>query len=254
MSGPLTHGFYNDLIYDLGVNRGEDCGFYLDKGFRVIGVEANPALYEVARQKFAARIACGDLTLLNVGIASAPGALTFYINEQNDHWSSFDRAYGTRMGTPYRTVDIPSLTLDELVRRHGLPRYMKIDIEGADRHALQSLAKVQGRPPFISVEEYGVEALDDLHRLGYSHMKILGQRIKDWAKPPQPPREGRFVERQSSGLDSGLFGLELPGEWLPYAKARDFYVNNIRRENFEYIGPEHEWWDIHAALDAALAA
>lgn len=248
MTGTAPQGFHNDLIYDLGVNRGEDCAFYLAKGFRVVGIEANPSLYDVAREKFAANIARGDLILMNTGIAAAPGTLTFYINEHNDHWSSFDPAYGARMGTPYRTVEVACLTLDELVRRHGLPRYMKIDIEGADKLALQSLAKTQGRPPFISVEEYGVAALDDLHRLGYSHMKIMGQRIKEWAKPPQPPREGRFVERISNGLDSGLFGLELPGEWLPYAQARDYYVNNIRRENFEYIGPEHEWWDIHAAM------
>ena len=49
MTGTAPQGFHNDLIYDLGVNRGEDCAFYLAKGFRVVGIEANPSLYDVAR-------------------------------------------------------------------------------------------------------------------------------------------------------------------------------------------------------------
>jgi len=34
----------SDLIYDVGVHQGEDTDFYLKKGFRVVGIEANAAL------------------------------------------------------------------------------------------------------------------------------------------------------------------------------------------------------------------
>jgi hypothetical protein len=33
-----------DLIYDLGMHRGGDTQFYLEKGFRVVAVEANPGV------------------------------------------------------------------------------------------------------------------------------------------------------------------------------------------------------------------
>jgi len=32
------------IIYDVGMNNGDDCEYYLTKGYRVVAVEANPAL------------------------------------------------------------------------------------------------------------------------------------------------------------------------------------------------------------------
>jgi hypothetical protein len=36
---------HTDLIFDFGANDGRDTEFYLLKGYRVVGVEANPQLY-----------------------------------------------------------------------------------------------------------------------------------------------------------------------------------------------------------------
>lgn len=33
-----------DLIFDIGANNGDDTAFYLKKGFRVVAIEADPAL------------------------------------------------------------------------------------------------------------------------------------------------------------------------------------------------------------------
>ena len=37
------------LIFDVGCNDGQDSDFYLKKGFRVVAVEANPALCELLK-------------------------------------------------------------------------------------------------------------------------------------------------------------------------------------------------------------
>ncbi len=42
--------FERDLIFDLGLHEGGDPRFYLDKGFRVVAVEANPQFCDAARQ------------------------------------------------------------------------------------------------------------------------------------------------------------------------------------------------------------
>ena len=47
------------LIFDVGCNDGQDSDFYLKKGFRVVAVEANPALCEGLRRRFAQEIAEG---------------------------------------------------------------------------------------------------------------------------------------------------------------------------------------------------
>jgi hypothetical protein len=42
-----------DLLYDVGMNNGDDTAYYLYKGFRVVAVEADPVLVEAARERFA---------------------------------------------------------------------------------------------------------------------------------------------------------------------------------------------------------
>ncbi len=48
-----------DLVYDVGMHRGEDTAFYLAKGYRVVGFEANPELVEACQRRFAAEIGGG---------------------------------------------------------------------------------------------------------------------------------------------------------------------------------------------------
>lgn len=236
-----------DLIFDLGANRGEDTEFYLDKGFRVVAVEANPLLARDLARRLAKPIAAGRLVLLNVGVWSEPGEALFYVNQDNDHWSSFDPAYGTRQCSRHSTLAVPCRTLPELIAEHGLPHYLKVDIEGADRFALAQLLRLPGLPDCVSVEEYGVAAIDDLAAAGYRRFQWQPQNDKSWAEPPLPPREGNYAARVFTGRDSGLFGAELPGKWLDAAAARAGFLAGIRRATGEYVGPPNEWWDIHAA-------
>jgi FkbM family methyltransferase len=238
----------SDLIYDLGVNNGRDTELYLLKGFRVLGVEANPNLCHILNEKFAAYIASGQLTLLNVGVWPEPSLLKFYVNLDNDHWSSFDPAYGCRNGTRFETIEIQCRTTDEILRSFGVPYYMKIDVEGADRHVLSDLRNTGARPPFISVEEFGVACIDSLHDLGYPKFKVVPQRNKSAMVPPNPALEGSYVPRRFDGADSGLFGKELSGEWMEYGEAREYFTSHIRDERFEYVGPAKEWHDVHASL------
>jgi FkbM family methyltransferase len=237
-----------DLILDLGANRGEDTEFYLAKGFKVVAVEANPLLFQALRDRMAEPIAAGQLVLYNIGIWTEAREATFYLNEDNDHWSSFDPAYGTREGTRYRTLPIRCVPIQELLLRHGVPHYLKIDIEGADRLVLGQLRGEKLLPRYISVEEYGVQAFRDLHALGYRWFKAVPQLDKRWAAPPNPPREGRFVERQFGGQDSGLFGAELPDAWVALDPAIAWFSEFVRAASGEYVGPAGEWWDIHATL------
>ncbi len=238
-----------NLIFDVGVNKGEDTSLYLEKGFRVVGIEANPLLAHDLRATFADPIARGDLILLNLGVWSERTKLTFYRNLDNDHWSSFDPVYGCRNNTRFETSEIECVTILELINDYGLPRFLKIDVEGADRLIVADLAKHQLQPPYVSVEEYGVQAIDNLHEVGYEKFKFAAQRDKSWAVPPNPPLEGRFATRDFSGWDSGLFGRELPGDWMPYEQARQTFVDSIRQPNGQYVGPEHEWYDIHATTE-----
>ena len=65
------------LIYDVGMHKGEDTEFYLRRGFRVVGVEANPYLVEELRSKFSAEISSGTLQLVDRAISNSGGVVTF---------------------------------------------------------------------------------------------------------------------------------------------------------------------------------
>jgi hypothetical protein len=175
--------------------------------------------------------------------------MRFFRNLQNDHWSSFDPAYGCRGGTPFEVIEVPCEKIDQILAKFGTPYYMKIDVEGADKIILEGLKSVPERPTFISVEEYGVKAIDDLLALGYRKFQIVAQRTKNPQSAPVPAREGNYTPADFSGLDSGVFGRELPeDQWKPYEEARRFFLTTVRDEQHMYRGPEHEWYDIHATI------
>ena len=58
------------LVYDVGMHRGEDTEFYLRRGFDVIGIEANPQLVEMLREKFRSEIRTGRVTIIGKAIAT----------------------------------------------------------------------------------------------------------------------------------------------------------------------------------------
>lgn len=50
-------GVVEDLIYDVGFNRGEDTAYYLRKGYRVVAFEANPDLVQEGAARFERELA-----------------------------------------------------------------------------------------------------------------------------------------------------------------------------------------------------
>ena len=61
-----------NLIYDVGMHRGQDTDFYLKKGYEVIAFEANPDNADFGRKRFSKEIEEGRIDLLS---APLPGWL-----------------------------------------------------------------------------------------------------------------------------------------------------------------------------------
>lgn len=219
----------DDLIFDIGLHQGEDTSFYLAKGYSVVAVEANPTLCEQAREQFADHIAAGRLTVVHSAIAATEGPVTFYANEHSE-WGTADSAWAERNARQFNaqvveTLTVPGVTLDSLLQQHGVPYYMKIDIEGADLICLQALRGSASRPRFVSIEsdKRSWRALrfefDLLGELGYQRFKVVNQAKVRQQTPPQPAREGQYVDFRFPIHSSGMFGDEAPGEWLTRQRA-----------------------------------
>ncbi len=153
--------YQQDLIFDIGMHRGQDTRFYLDKDFRVVALDANPALCAAARQSFAPELEQGRLHIVDAALHTRPGELvTFYVNPRKDDWSSLNAGYARREGDEATEVRVPGVTLAELFERHGVPRYLKCDIEGADEELARQLNAWRGAmPAFVSIEAQSIEAV-----------------------------------------------------------------------------------------------
>ena len=179
-----------DLVYDVGLFDGEDTAYYLFRGYNVIAVDANPLMIERARLRFANEILAKRLTLLNLGISKTPGEAVFWISDVPE-WSSFDRSIASRNGTPHRSAVVPTVPFAEVLARHGVPHYLKIDIEGNDRLCLEDLSGIT-LPDYISVEsecvgdstvlsdKEAIAMLELLRSVGYRRFKLVNQAF-EWA-------------------------------------------------------------------------
>jgi FkbM family methyltransferase len=221
-----------NLIFDVGAHCGEDTEFYLKKGFRVIGVEANYMLYEELLQKFKTFIANGRLILVNKAISRAAGKVKFYINTRATAWGTLDTDWverNRRKGAESREVEVAAVTMADLFREFGVPYYVKIDIEGYDIIALESFAEISERPRYVSIESDKVSfrgirrEIALLSSLGFNQFNIVSQRSVTRQRLPQPPKEGIYVEHRFKKGSSGLFGTELPGPWLNAEEAIEAY-------------------------------
>ena len=162
------------LVYDVGFNNGDDSAYYLNRGFRVVAVEANPELVEEGRIRFASEIAAGRLTLLNTAMwENRDAKLSFYINNTESGQSSLDPERGKK-GGDYQEVTVGTVSIKDLFAQYGVPWYLKIDIEGADEMVIRSLPRNGGVPKYISFElNHGCPAVELLSPLGYAGFKLI---------------------------------------------------------------------------------
>jgi len=166
----------SDLIYDVGMNNGDDTAYYLYRGYRVVAVEVDPALLGQARDRFAPEIRRGQLELVSVAIGPRRETAQFWICEGKSEWNSFDRQVASREGHACHALEVHCRPFRDLLGQYGVPVYLKVDIEGHDRYCVADLDP-SDLPTYVSVEMWGttIEPLFKLRELGYSRFKLITQ-------------------------------------------------------------------------------
>ncbi len=163
-----------DLIYDVGMNNGDDTAYYLFKGYRVVAVEANPTLIEKARERFPDEIRRGQLELVNVAIGPKEETASFWICESRSEWNSFDRRIASREGLSHHAIDVQCRPFRSLLKQFGVPSYLKIDIEGHDHYCVADLDP-RDLPKYVSLEMGELGPFFALRDLGYNGFKLITQ-------------------------------------------------------------------------------
>jgi FkbM family methyltransferase len=257
------------LIFDVGLHKGEDTTFYLEKGFRVVAFEANPDLIAHCRSRFHDKIIAGDLVIVPGAISREKGPIKFFPNEANSVWGTTSANITTwRDGFTRPEIEIDSVDISESFRKFGTPHYLKVDIEGADGIVLDQLEQLRPPPSFISFEtsisnlKEMYTRLFHLRKIGYKKFKIVQQSkipgsILQTKTVCDSPFEYRFEEHSSGAFGSDLDGWHgfifcLIKYFSIYLRAIIFgdhtpikKIKGVRRI-LRYVRPQ--WYDTHASL------
>lgn len=226
------------VIYDFGANNGSDIPYYLKKADLVVAVEANPSLCREMEERFSAAMQEGRLRIENCVVA-ADGAgqeVAFYLHKRHHVLGQFPPPDQSVIGD-YNKVLLPSQSVMQIVRKHGAPYYIKIDIEGYDEVILRELFQNQVRPPFISAESTSIQVFAILAGMGeYKAFKLVeGATVQK--------KYGHHMISVNGGLEpysfpahsAGPFGEDIAGEW----KNADDLFNVLAAKKMG-------WRDIHA--------
>ena len=173
-----------DLVFDLGAHVGNRIGSFRRLGARVVAIEPQPQLVTVLRLFYGRDRA---VAIEPVAVGSAGGEVNLKVNVDNPTVSTasedFVQAAAGALGWEgqawTRTIRVPVTTLDALIARHGLPAFIKIDVEGFEAEALAGLTR---RVPALSFEfttiqrHVAVACLARCAALGYiSYNAALGE-------------------------------------------------------------------------------
>jgi FkbM family methyltransferase len=251
----MSDGIIKDLIFDIGLHKGLDAAFYLNKGFRVVALEAVPHLCETANILNQDAVLGNRLTIVQKALSDSEGQIVeFFVNPSKDDWGSLTRGAAEKGMGNAETISVETTTLESMFRTYDVPYYLKCDIEGADTVLVDQLLHVAGRPTFVSIEATCADDIAKLLACGYDRFQIVNQYLNPFVKCPIPAREGNYVDAAFTHETSGLFGLELPPHrWTTFADAmamfQDWYGLRTRDESLA-IG----WLDVHVCKAAALNA
>lgn len=225
-----------DLVFDVGLHRGEDAAFYLAMGYRVVGFEAHPELVRSCRDRFAPEIADGRFEIVEGAIqAGGSPTVTFYRHPisswgtTNGEWVQRNTVHGES-----NAVEVPAVDFSDALRKHGMPHYLKIDIEGSDRVCLQALRQFAARPAYVSLEAEKkrfqdlIAEFDLLEALGYTRFAVV-QQAGIQAHPTTTTRiDGTRASYTFEADASGAFGADV-GPWVTRETALAIYRGIFRR-------------------------
>jgi FkbM family methyltransferase len=266
------------LVYDVGMCRGEDTEFYLSRGCRVVGVEANPMLVASLHEKFAAELERGRLHIVDKAISTSPGRVRLAIYPTAKSWGSISEKFKERnatLGLVPEEVEVEAVTFDDVLREFGLPYYLKVDIEGLDLVCIEALHRFSERPRYVSLETSattGASSVDDafaelaqLWVLGYRGFKYVEQNSLRKLNGTLLRSEGSPITYAHQDGSSGPFGEETPGSWQGIDEAAQQMRKLVRHQNRFGLGGRsshrlssriikrlrrmrHFWYDLHARL------
>ena len=167
-----------DLVFDVGANFGYKVDIFLRMNATVVAVEPDNLNQEILKQKFFKyRLKKKPVIIVGKAVSEKSSIQKMWIdkpgsalNTLSTKWANTLREDENRFGQRHNFgewKEIETVSVEQLVATHGLPFFIKIDVEG---HELSVLRGMRQPVPYLSFEvnlpEFRVEGLECLQVLG----------------------------------------------------------------------------------------
>jgi len=201
----------SDLVFDIGANVGNRIAAFIGCKAEIVAVEPQPACVMILKEKFA-----NQITIEQVGLSDTPGELQMHLSTDSTV-SSFNSDFINKTKNRFKhsqwneTITVPVITLDTLIKKYGIPKFCKIDVEGFELRVLKGLSS---GIPFLSFEYCVPEMQADMllcieqlnkispaGKFNYSIAETMELALNDWM-----PFHEFLALAKSTAFTNTLFG------------------------------------------------
>jgi len=206
------------MLFDIGANRGDATLAGLNKGHKVIALEPAPAIYAELVKNF---IYNPNVVPLQLAVAEESNKRLEFYEAQEDGLSTLNKDWLTSPempynGKPFRTTQVSTINVDDLVQLYGIPDLIKVDVEGAEWSVFKGMTQKYGVLTFewtdVTLDEHQKQ-LQYLAGLGYT--EVAPQFILQHLREPY----------ETHWHDISTFNF---AEWL--VEAAPYWENGLWRE------------------------
>jgi FkbM family methyltransferase len=133
-----------DLAFDIGAHVGDRVSSFRRLGCRVVALEPLPLCQRLLRLIHGRD---SHVSLIGAAAGSRSGRALLYVNRVNPTVCTLSAAFVRASAGAHgwegqqwdERIEVPVVTLDQLIATHGLPRFLKIDVEGSEPDVLRGL-------------------------------------------------------------------------------------------------------------------